>query len=312
MPQIRGERGVIMYSAVAKQTFFIGLLLLSLFALGLLPVFLQAKGNALHLDWSTSWDVFSEYIRGVFDGSSFHFFTGKTEHLFFEQIGAYFRFSLFYVATAAIIGITLGIVSGMWLANKEWLKAVFEFFVLLPDFVIIVLLQLFVVYFMDKTGILLAQVATFTSDRPALLLPFISMSIIPSLFVMRTVSLHCTEVSSAEYIMLAKAKGFSRTYIRIHHVLPNVLPYLRADLHKLLGTIMGNLFIVEYIFNLQGVTKLMLSSALVDFPLREGPMGNYQYSIVINSLLSLMLIYFIVYLIIRGYLRWIEKGAKRS
>jgi peptide/nickel transport system permease protein len=125
------------------------------------------------------------------------------------------------------------------------------------------------------------------------------MVILPANYMIRTVSQQMKMTLTEDYISFAKARGLGKTYIVFFHALPNVLPFIKADLHKLLGILMGNLFIVEYLFNLHGVTKLLYSDAFAH--------GGYQFNLVVNSLLALIVVYAVVYGVLRLFLRGWEK-----
>ncbi|MBB6638422.1 ABC transporter permease subunit [Cohnella thailandensis] len=288
---------------VAKTVIAIPGLLAFVLLVAVLPILLQLgeNGSSIRLNWSGGFASIRDYFAGIGTGESFRFLSGRTERSFWEQIGSFFNVSLFYVAAGALIGTTIGILVGIYLglSRAEWLKRVVEFIGALPDFVIILLLQFLVVYIASETGIVVFRVASLSTDHPAVMLPLISMIVLPANYMIRNVAQQMKMTLSEDYIGFAKARGLGKTYIVFFHALPNVLPFIKADLHKLLGIMMGNLFIVEYLFNMHGVTKLLYADAFA----YEG----YQYDVVVNGLLSLLAVYAIVFIVLKLFLRGWEK-----
>lgn len=121
--------------------------------------------------------------------------------------------------------------------------------------------------------------------------------------MIRNVALHMSLTLTEDYISFAKARGLGKTYIIFFHAVPNVLPYLKADLHKFMGILFGNLFIFEYLYNLNGVTLFVFSNAFVS--------GNYQYDLVVNGIFTLFVLYAIVYALLRFVIYGWEKVVVR-
>ncbi|MCI3922354.1 ABC transporter permease subunit [Paenibacillus sp. TRM 82003] len=272
------------------------------FLLASMPLVLQARDETIQFRWGNGLRAIGDYFAGFASGETFRFYTGKNEFSFWEQIGGYFGISFAYVAAGAIVGMTLGILFGIAFARTrgEWLKRVVEITGVLPDFVLIILLQFTVVYIAQRTGIVVFKVANLTSDTPpAVALPLLSMIIIPGLYILRNVALQMRLTLTEDYIGNAKARGLGRLYITFFHALPNVLPFVKADLHKFMGILMGNLFVVEYFYNMRGLTKLLFSDTFGFF--------GYQYAFVVNGLLSLLVLYGILYALLRFFLYGWEK-----
>ncbi|OOP68311.1 ABC transporter permease, partial [Heyndrickxia oleronia] len=95
------------------------------------------------------------------------------------------------------------------------------------------------------------------------------------------------------YIRTAVGKGLSRPYINSRHVLKNLIPYLTGDIKKAISLTIGNLFIIEYLFNIRGLTIFIFS--------------DYEFQKVVFSLLILFAIAAICYLSIKIFFILIEK-----
>ncbi|WP_246067390.1 ABC transporter permease subunit [Paenibacillus koleovorans] len=279
-----------------------------------LPLLVQTGRDGLALNWSAPAHAIADYFRGWESGASFRFRTGKTEHLFFDQIWGYATVSLQYSALAALVGTTLGVLAGVRMAGvrKLWVKQSLELLALIPDFILILWLQLAVVVIYKQTGWRMAKVASLSVDDPAILLPLLTMTLIPALYIMRSVSVHTHQVLTEDYMLTAKAKGLPRLYAYLYHVVPNVLPFLKAELHKLTAIIVGNLFIMEYLFNLRGLTKLLLSSGFTTTNLTNGMFSGYQFNLTVNCFFVFMLLYMVLYGIMLSYIRVIEKRLRHE
>jgi len=274
------------------------ILVILLFAM--FPAVLQA-GDGLHFYWARGFSSIRDYLEGIWTGSSFRFLSGKKELSFWEQIGRSFNITLFYMAVGAVMGMTIGVLLGICFAviRAQWPKRVLELTSVLPDFLVIIMLQALIVLIYSKTGLLVFEVASTSSDDPAIALPLLSAIIIPASYLIRNVALHMNQTFTEDYISFAKARGLGKGYIVFFHALPNVLPYIKADLHKYMGILFGNIFIIEYLYNLNGVTKLVFYNAFA----KEG----YQYSLVVNGILTFLLLYAIGY----GVLKLVVYGWEK-
>ncbi|WP_193726873.1 ABC transporter permease subunit [Paenibacillus guangzhouensis] len=281
------------------------LLIVLLFAT--LPAVLQADpfGGAIHFQWSNGFSKIGEYLEGIRTGHSFLYYAGQNELSFWEQIGSSVAVTSFYMILGALMGMTIGVLLGVYFAvtRAEWFKRLLELTGALPDFIIVIVLQFLIVLVAMKTGFVIAKVASFKPDEPAILLPLLSTIIIPANYMIRNVALHMKHTFTEDYIIFAKSRGLRKGYIIFRHALPNVLPFIKADLHKFMGILFGNLFIFEYLYNLHGVTMMVFTNA---FGLK-----NYQYSLVVNGILTFLLLYAIVYLLLRLMILGWEKVLTR-
>ncbi|WP_199614468.1 ABC transporter permease subunit [Paenibacillus alkalitolerans] len=275
--------------------------------ISVMPVVIQPSSGGILLNVSSGLATIRLYIIGLITGESWLYYLGKNEYGFLDHVQGYIVVSFGYVTAAALAGLTLGILAGVLFSwtKSEWWKRLLELTSVLPDFVVIILLQFLVVYIVQQTGIVVFKVASVSSDsEPAIMLPLLSMVIVPALYVTRNVALHMRLTLTEDYIANAKARGLPRGYIYFFHALPNVFPFIRADLHKLIGIIMSNLFIVEYLYNLRGVTSMLFTGA---FLWNE----TYQFRLVFNCLATLSALYAVIYFLVRTFLRIWERAFVR-
>ncbi|MBM7563107.1 ABC transporter permease subunit [Paenibacillus sacheonensis] len=294
-------------SKVAQFTLIVPGILMFVLVFAMFPAVLQAgqADGALQLHFANGFTSLREYVQGLWNGHSFHYLSGKTELSFWEQIGRSFTVTLSYMAVGGFVGMTAGVLLGVRtaVARKPWLKRTLELTSVLPDFVIVILLQFLIVYIASETGLVVFKVASPSTDDPAIALPLLSTIIIPANYMIRNVALHMNQTLTEDYISFAKARGLGKTYIIFYHALPNVLPYVKADLHKFLGILFGNLFIFEYLYNLNGVGMMLFSNAFA--------FNGYQYGFVVNGILTLLVLYALMYALLRTVIFGWEKVIVR-
>lgn len=103
-----------------------------------------------------------------------------------------------------------------------------------------------------------------------MILPAITMSVIPMGIIARTVRALVAEIMGQEFIAGLKAKGLTRVGI-FAHVVKNVAPTALAVMGVQLGYLLGGSILIETVFAWPG-TGLLLNSAIFqrDLPLLQG------------------------------------------
>lgn len=149
------------------------LLVVLLFAM--FPAVLHSSpyDGVLHVDWKNGFSSIRDYLEGIGNGQAFRFLSGSNELSFWTQVGGSFTVTLFYMAVGAVAGITIGVLLGVYFAvsRAAWLKRLLELTSVLPDFVIVLLLQFLIVYIATETGFVFVKVASPSMDDPAIALP---------------------------------------------------------------------------------------------------------------------------------------------
>jgi peptide/nickel transport system permease protein len=248
------------------------------------------------------------YLRGLATGVSTHFFVGDQYWQAFEDLPRYFITSLAYAAAATTAGLVIGVPAGMAGYRRIYTlpRRLLAFLGTIPDFFLIMVLQLLVVTITQATGVRLAYITMATSSQIPVTLPLIAMSLYPAIYLIRSISSKTLEVSSQEYILFAKARGLSRWAIFRGHILPGIIPQLEADAGKITTMVMANLFIAEQLFLLKGITRIMFYYGFqVRTPYGQ---GGYQFFLVANCLLALVVLYFIL----RAFLGFLISLARRA
>ncbi|WP_416048263.1 ABC transporter permease [Cupriavidus basilensis] len=103
-----------------------------------------------------------------------------------------------------------------------------------------------------------------------MVLPAVTMSVIPMGIVARTIRALVAEILSNEFIVGLKARGLSELAV-FRHVLKNVAPTALSVMGLQLGYLLGGSILIETVFSWPG-TGFLLNSAIFqrDFPLLQG------------------------------------------
>lgn len=287
-----------------KATFAQLLSLIFLLVLAAFPLVLFS-GNSGEIVFNVSgvFAIIKVFFIGLFSGDSYYFTQGDRSVFIFTVIGDSFADSFYYLIITGISVLALTFLLGIWFwkVNERFFGKVISLLGILPDFILILLLQLFVTIVYKNFGIKLAKVASFDSNDTAVLLPIITLIIIPLLYAVKALNEKTKDVLTQDYILTAIAKGVKKKDIYLYHVTANVTPYLKADLHKILAIMISNLFIVEYIFNLNGITALFFQTQAY---------FGYQYNLVIFCLVALFLLYGAVFFLLYMLIIFMERILK--
>ncbi|MFC0415786.1 ABC transporter permease subunit [Cytobacillus solani] len=275
-----------------------------LLILAALPLGLLNMVEKVSIDLDGMVTVIKEFFRGLFSGEAWYYSQGGRARLILSDLVSYFLSSYLYLIISAIIVMIISISLGifLWKKTNRWINASLGFIGMVPDFLLVLMLQMAVVYINKSLGVKTFKVASSSIDDPAIFLPILTLILIPAIYLVRSLSEATSEITTEDYILLAKSKGLGKKYIYLYHVTTNVLPFLKADLHKVISIMIGNLFIVEYLYNTRGLTSFIF--------VHSSKFG-YQYNLVIICLLSLFVLYMFCYYSLRLLLaaaeRWLAK-----
>lgn len=236
------------------------------------------------------------YSIHLIQGDLGTYFIGERERSIFQDIWPYAWESAKILSISLFIGTILSIILGIQFSIRKnrykILQNLFTLMTSIPDFILILLLQMVAVFFNYKLGYSVIHIASI-GENQAVLLPIISMTFIPMAFFIKEITSHTSSIITEEYIRTALSKGLTLGTIIKHHVLSSLLPYVRADLLKVISISVGNLFIIEHLFNIRGITRFMFN-------------WN-QYSVWLTGFIFLAIIYVILY----SFMLLFLKGVRR-
>ncbi|MDQ0186658.1 ABC transporter permease subunit [Cytobacillus kochii] len=273
--------------------------LLFIFCLASIPLVFYIKDQELILKFNELLFLLSDFSQGLINGKSWTFIEGdRTPNLIFDLF-LRLQFSFFYLIIAGFIAILISLVLGIrfWQTYYRYFTGIINMIGIFPSFILILLMQITIIKLNNIFDYNLFLVASASSDKPAYFLPIFTLVILSLIYTIDNLSNKTRLVLNQDYILFARSKGLSANEIYFRHIYPNVTPYLKAEIPKITFILLSNLFIVEYLYNIRGITILLFSHT--DF--------GYQYNVVVFCLIFIFLLYIITYLTLLLFIKSIER-----
>ena len=196
---------------------------------------------------------------------------------------------------AVFFGLILGVIASLnrnrWPDYMAMILAIIG--VSVPSFI----LATFLINFVAVEWQLL-PVATWKSWKHTIL-PSISLAMLPMAFIARLMRSSMLEVMGQDYILTAKAKGLSKSFIILKHAIRNaILPVVTV-----IGIIAANLvtgsFIIESIFGIPGMGDMFVKGIF-----------NRDYPVILGSTIFYsMILIFLIFIVDVAY-TWIDPRIK--
>jgi peptide/nickel transport system permease protein len=190
---------------------------------------------------------------------------------------------------AAVVGFSLGILLGMLAAfhNATWLDKLFSALAItgvsLPHYWFAIIL---VVIFSVTLNTLPAQgMGDSIADLfPHLILPVITLSLIPMGVVARLVRATVLDIRSQEFVGALEAKGLKPRRVLLH-VVKNAAPPVLAVMGLQFGYLLGGSILIETVFNWPGSGNLLnLAIFRRDIPVLQGTILVLAFFFVLLNL----------------------------
>lgn len=271
---------------IAQQAFIIvGLILL----LAGVPSTISMNKDRDAIEWQPENlpVVYGEFFKTISSGTLGTYQLGQQERNIADDIGDNIMTSFKIMVMGVNAGILFSILFGIFISRfrpTRFFNQILNILAAIPDFILIILGLILAIKFYKVTGI---RVISLRPDTGALNIwfPTLLLSIAPTLYLFKLVSLKYFQTAGEDYIRTAVAKGLKVHYINMQHAFKNVEPFILAELTKIISLAIGNLFIIEYLLNVSGITKFIFQN------------GGVQTIAV--GLFSMLFISLIVYLSIR-------------
>ncbi len=178
--------------------------------------------------------------------------------LFFQLFGYSFTLLLLAFLLAAFISTIISYLF-MFLPRKVY-RFCFRLLDLidsLPDVLIIVFIQLFIIWYFKHTDILLFDIYTLGEEK-IYLLPIICLAIMPIAFLTKHFLFQLREEEEKPYVEYSFSKGFSRGYTIWVHLFRNVWIHFYYHIKPIFLLMLSNLLIIEILFNINGFMNVLL------------------------------------------------------
>lgn len=230
---------------------------------------------------------FSWLLRALSGNFGTSIFSGQ---LVAGEIATALQNTLYLALPAAVLGFSLGILLGMLAAfhNSSWLDKLFSALAIagvsLPHYWFAIIM---VVIFSVTLNVLPAQgmgEGSFFEQIPFLILPVITLSLIPMGVVARLVRATVLEIRSQDFVGALEAKGLGRRRI-LYHVIKNAAPPVLAIMGLQFGYLLGGSILVETVFNWPGSGNLLnLAIFRRDIPVLQGTILVLAFFFVLLNL----------------------------
>lgn len=104
-----------------------------------------------------------------------------------------------------------------------------------------------------------------------LVLPVLTLTITESGVLTRMMRSSAIDVLRLEYVTHARAKGLAESTVLLRHVFPNAFAPTLTLIGLILGHLLGGIAVIETVFTLPGLGRLMVDSILArDYPVVQG------------------------------------------
>jgi peptide/nickel transport system permease protein len=195
--------------------------------------------------------------------------------LFLERLPVSAELALLAVGWSLLLGIPLGTLSAVWrgTARDGTIRVLATLGLSLPAFWQgTVLILLFSIYLNWMPSL---QWVGFTADPGANLLimalPALTLGTATAAMITRMARSTMLDVLGREYVRTARAKGLAEGRVTFHHALRNALIPVVTVAGVQLGYIVGGIVVVEDVFTLPGVGRLLLDAIFQrDYPVVQG------------------------------------------
>ncbi|EFR86986.1 ABC transporter permease [Listeria marthii] len=210
------------------------------------------------------------YMTGLVKGDlgvSFQLDNRPVSEILGALIGPSVQLALEAMVFGVIFGILLGVVAAMY--QNKWPDYTSTFIAILgksvPSFVFATVLQ----YWLGaKLQIFpVAGWGTFADT----ILPAFALAMFPLATAARFMRTELIDVFASDYVLLAKAKGNSRTEVAVKHAIRNALIPLITVLGPLSVALMTGSLVIENIYSIPGIGSQFVSSIQMnDYPVIMG------------------------------------------
>ncbi|HEL8285558.1 TPA: ABC transporter permease [Listeria monocytogenes] len=210
------------------------------------------------------------YMTGLVKGDlgvSFQLDNRPVSEILSALIGPSVQLALEAMAFGVIFGILLGVIAAMY--QNRWPDYTSTFIAILgksvPSFVFATVLQ----YWLGaKLQIFpVAGWGTFADT----ILPAFALAMFPLATSARFMRTELIDVFASDYVLLAKAKGNSRTEVAVKHAIRNALIPLITVLGPLSVALMTGSLVIENIYSIPGIGSQFVSSIQTnDYPVIMG------------------------------------------
>lgn len=220
----------------------------------------QAIRKELGLD-APIWLQFVRYVAGAARldfGESFISPGRRIGGIVRQTLPLSLRLTALAVASAAVLGLTLGIIGSVRARSRldRLLQILVVVALSVPNFVVAALLVL--VFALWLRALPVAGIGSWQSY----VLPVAVLAVAPTAYITRISRTSMLQVMAEDYIRTAHSKGLARPRIVLRHVLRNAALPIVTTIGLAFGYTLTGSFIVEIIFNIPGMARVGVEGIL--------------------------------------------------
>lgn len=215
----------------------------------------------------------------------------RVDQLIGDRLGGTALLALAAILLAGLLGIALGTIAALRYGSAldQGILSLSVLGVSAPSFFVGVLVAyLFAVRWQDWTGLQFSgfiwEDDVFTGESRLVLrnlfLPALALGVRPLAIFIQLTRSSLLDVLSSDYIRSARAKGLPYLRVLLRHALRNALNPVLTALTSWLASLLAGAFFIEYIFNWQGIGKLMIDA-----------LTQNDYPVIIGCALTIGLIF---------------------
>lgn len=222
------------------------------------------------------WEQYLSWLGNALTGDLGRSFASKqpiTGELF-PRLAVTAELTLIAGAMALVMGATTGLASARLRGRTDWIVRGWNSLLLaVPNFVIATLIVLLFGLYFPTIGIF--NYVPFRTDPlgnlTSLLLPALSLALTVSVTISENTRAAVLEVSSQDYVMVARAKGLSARAILGNYLVRNALTPVITVAGLQAATMLGGSILIETIFTIPGMGQYLFESVgNRDYPAIQG------------------------------------------
>jgi peptide/nickel transport system permease protein len=211
------------------------------------------------------WEQYGIWLQNVVTGDLGRSFATKrpvaTELL--PRLAVTAELTLMAGLIAMLIGVTTGLLSARLRGRTDWaVRGLNSLLLAVPNFVIATLIVLVFGLYFPMIGIF--NYVPFAKDPlgnvASLLLPAISLGLTVSVTISENTRAAVLEVSSQDYVMVARAKGLLARTILGNYLVRNALTPVITVTGLQLAALLGGSILIETIFTIPGMGQYLFDS----------------------------------------------------
>ena len=211
--------------------------------------------------WLQYWQWLTRLLAGDF-GTSFTTHKPVLAELL-PRLAVTAELTLVAGLMALAIGATSGLASARLRGRVDWLvRAMNGLMLAIPNFVFATLIVLLAGLYFPEVGIF--NYTPFFTDPLAnigsMLLPGISLALAASVTISENTRAAVLEVSSQDFVMVARAKGLRSRSVLLHYLVRNALTPVVTVTGLQLATLLGGSILIETIFTIPGMGQYLFES----------------------------------------------------